>query len=365
MHDIQGSANEAELIDFTDLLKDIQYDDSDTEDSDSDENSDSVFQSEATSAGRTSATRRDPNDVRSDSLPSTDTNPYSLIVSISTASGSSQEQTTNAVEPSTSSGGSLMARSETLSVGQTRWSDLREPYYRPVSYNFLATSNNVLPTSVDFLASSTPVIRLDTMPRDSMLEQGTLPPPNEPNGALRLWSSAATMSGDNENWRNASERFDAANRRSTSEVLFINEFIERTFPITSATENSNGQQRGAMPHRAIFRNRPRLLRYVEEPNVGRGFIKEICFSSDGRLICSPFSFGVRLLAFDASCREMCDCVGGMPPSDCAVAAVQLREVIGLIAHGNVVVTTKFSPTHCLLVTGCLNGKVSFYQPVLE
>ncbi|KAL5021591.1 hypothetical protein ScPMuIL_000746 [Solemya velum] len=43
----------------------------------------------------------------------------------------------------------------------------------------------------------------------------------------------------------------------------------------------------------VHQNDPRLVAYAEEPNVGRGFIKELCFSTDGRLICSPFGFGVR------------------------------------------------------------------------
>ena len=106
----------------------------------------------------------------------------------------------------------------------------------------------------------------------------------------------------------------------------------------------------------IHQNRPRLIHYIEEPNVGRGFIKEIAFSSDGRLICSPFGFGVRLLSFDSQCRELCDCSGD--------SSTQLHEVATNMSHTKEVVTTKFSPTHCLLVTGCLRGKVDFHQPVL-
>lgn len=106
----------------------------------------------------------------------------------------------------------------------------------------------------------------------------------------------------------------------------------------------------------IHRNIPRLTHYVEEPNVGRGFIKEICFSNDGRLLCSPFAFGVRVLAFNCQCQELCDCVPGTPGT--------LHEVTSNISHSNVVVTVGYSPTHCLLVSGCLNGKIDFHQPVL-
>ena len=104
------------------------------------------------------------------------------------------------------------------------------------------------------------------------------------------------------------------------------------------------------------RTTDRLLYYTEEPNVARGFIKEICFSSDGRLICSPFGFGVRLLGFDPLCSELCDVVPSQP--------IRLYEVANCLSHSNIVVTCKFSPRHCMFVSGCLSGKVMFHQPVL-
>lgn len=106
----------------------------------------------------------------------------------------------------------------------------------------------------------------------------------------------------------------------------------------------------------IHMNAKRLVGYAEECNVGRGFIKEVGFSSDGRLICSPFGFGVRLFAFDSNCHELCDCVPSSP--------VKLYEVTCSLAHGNCVVATKFSPTQNMVVSGCLDGKIAFHQPVL-
>ena len=38
----------------------------------------------------------------------------------------------------------------------------------------------------------------------------------------------------------------------------------------------------------LHHNKPRLTHYLEESNQGRGFIKEICFSGDGRVIGSPY-----------------------------------------------------------------------------
>lgn len=107
---------------------------------------------------------------------------------------------------------------------------------------------------------------------------------------------------------------------------------------------------GSMAHKNI----KRLHHYIREPNVGRGFIKELCFSTDGRLICSPYGNGVRLLSYNASCSELCDC---MPKSHSV-----LHEVCATDSHQNYVVSTKFSPTHCLLVSGCLSGKICFHHP---
>ncbi|KAK5857909.1 hypothetical protein PBY51_011118 [Eleginops maclovinus] len=98
----------------------------------------------------------------------------------------------------------------------------------------------------------------------------------------------------------------------------------------------------------------RLTHYIEEANVGRGYIKELCFSPDGRLICSPYGYGVRLLAFDESCGELSDCL--------PVQTSVLREIRSLYSHSDVVLTTKFSPTHCQLASGCLSGRVALYQP---
>lgn len=106
----------------------------------------------------------------------------------------------------------------------------------------------------------------------------------------------------------------------------------------------------------IHSNKNRLLGYMRECNVGKGFIKEVAFSSDGRLVSSPYGYGIRLLAFDSLCNELCDCVPSSP--------VQLYEATCSLAHVNYVVATQFSPVHNLVVSGCLDGKIVFHQPVL-
>ncbi|KAK1894308.1 DDB1- and CUL4-associated factor 10 [Dissostichus eleginoides] len=73
----------------------------------------------------------------------------------------------------------------------------------------------------------------------------------------------------------------------------------------------------------------RLTHYIEEANVGRGYIKELCFSPGAAHL--------------------------LPTS-------VLREIRSLYSHSDVVLTTKFSPTHCQLASGCLSGRVALYQP---
>lgn len=50
----------------------------------------------------------------------------------------------------------------------------------------------------------------------------------------------------------------------------------------------------------------RLRNYAKEPRAGRGFIKELCWNDDGRLLASPFGHSIRLLAFNSECDEMTD-----------------------------------------------------------
>ena len=121
-----------------------------------------------------------------------------------------------------------------------------------------------------------------------------------------------------------------------------------------ATTSSKAAPDGPL---SLFQRRRRLSHYIAEPNVGRGYIKEIAFGVGGRIIASPFGYGVRLLSFDPDCSEICD-----RTADFASAPIQLHELVTNICHGSVVATTKFSPDSSLLVTGSLAGKVGFHRP---
>ena len=100
----------------------------------------------------------------------------------------------------------------------------------------------------------------------------------------------------------------------------------------------------------------RLMYYTKEPTDGRGYIKELSVSPDGRLICSSYGYGIRLLAFDSKCSELCD----IQPQ----AVRELQQVKFLVKHKSTVLTSRFSPTHCLLASGSMCGRVAFYHPKL-
>lgn len=108
----------------------------------------------------------------------------------------------------------------------------------------------------------------------------------------------------------------------------------------------------------IKQNRQRLLYYCDEPNKGKGFIKELCFSSDGRLICSPYGNGIRLLSFSKDCEEL---PYALPAKG---ASRRLNEVLVKTEHhSDIVVSTKFSPRAPICASGCLGGELFWYQPI--
>uniref|UniRef100_A0A1A9WVI1 Uncharacterized protein n=1 Tax=Glossina brevipalpis TaxID=37001 RepID=A0A1A9WVI1_9MUSC len=114
--------------------------------------------------------------------------------------------------------------------------------------------------------------------------------------------------------------------------------------------------------RQIFQNPKKLMYYIVEPNKGKGFIKEPCFSADGRIICSPYDNGIRLLGFTDTCSEY-------PRHSSAIEVIKRepRELVvikEIKVHQNIVLSTKFSPREPLLVTGCKNGKIVWYHPNL-
>lgn len=111
-----------------------------------------------------------------------------------------------------------------------------------------------------------------------------------------------------------------------------------------------------VPKKSIPQNVRRMLYSIEQPNKGKGLIKEECFSSDGRLICSPYDKGFRLLAFSQDCLELPKALTYQMESN------KLHELKYFKCHSEIVVSTRFSPIQPLLASGCLQGRVVWHQP---
>lgn len=107
----------------------------------------------------------------------------------------------------------------------------------------------------------------------------------------------------------------------------------------------------------IVKNLPRLTHYKQELPVGKGYIKELCYSTDGRIICSPHDNGVRLLSFNDELQEVCHCVPDKPKELHTIAKLDNL-------HSHTVVSCKFNPKHYQMVSGCLGGKIVWYKPIL-
>lgn len=106
--------------------------------------------------------------------------------------------------------------------------------------------------------------------------------------------------------------------------------------------------------------------YSEDSSID--FIKEISFSSDGRVLVSPHGCTVRILALDDTCTPMdtyydsryhCTTTGDREFVCCGVgSSVEVK------AHNSSVLTCRLNSDIMCLVSGCLEGKVFFTWPRL-
>lgn len=119
---------------------------------------------------------------------------------------------------------------------------------------------------------------------------------------------------------------------------------------------ANGYRYMYVPKKSIPQNVRRMLYSIEQPNKGQGLIKEECFSSCGRLICSPYGFGFRLLSFSPDCLELPNALSYQKESH------KLTELKYVKCHQDIVVSTRFSPIQPLLASGCLQGRIIWHQP---
>lgn len=143
----------------------------------------------------------------------------------------------------------------------------------------------------------------------------------------------------------------------SSGVLQIPTAANLAQPVRLPTQMApNGYRYMYMPKKSIPQNVRRMLYSIEQPNKGQGLIKEECFSSCGRLICSPYGCGFRLLAFSPDCLELPQAL--MQPNE----SNKLTELKYFKCHQDIVVSTRFSPIQPLLASGCLQGEIIWHQP---
>lgn len=187
---------------------------------------------------------------------------------------------------------------------------------------------------------------------DENLDEEEEPPPSDGyriTGLSDIW--VGSMSNERFNTeRNRQEITDLTNRGSFLGVINSGVNCSHMF-------NPYFRHRQEDRYR-IIKNLPRLTHYVEEvTGSGKGYIKELCYSTDGRLICSPYGKGVRLLGFNEQLQELCYAVPDKP-----------RELFTLATykdyHSNVVLCCKFNPQHYQMVSGCLGGEIVWYRPIL-
>ena len=116
----------------------------------------------------------------------------------------------------------------------------------------------------------------------------------------------------------------------------------------------------------IYENVKRMTHYVKEANVAHGYIKEVNFSPDGRVVVSPYESGFRILAFNETCDEMnLQMMSQNSDSNDQNFSRPLHEVNRFSPHLQNVLTTRFSPTHPIIASGCLGGRIVFTQPMLQ
>ena len=107
----------------------------------------------------------------------------------------------------------------------------------------------------------------------------------------------------------------------------------------------------------------RVLAINEHEFYARDFIKEITFSPDGRLIATPLSNTVKLLAATAECPVF-DVHFRNPMENASLPSELYDLQCPLIEHQSPVLCCAFAPRDVLLATGCMDGEIRIHQPIL-
>ncbi|XP_043653470.1 DDB1- and CUL4-associated factor 10 homolog [Drosophila teissieri] len=175
----------------------------------------------------------------------------------------------------------------------------------------------------------------------------TTPPPTESNQSS---SSSSSSNSSSSSSSSSSNNSDTTVRLEIGHRLRLRPFNSH---VTTPTFKENGH--------SILVNAKKLLYYAAETNTKPGFIKEPGFSADGRVVCSPYGNGVRLLGYSEDC---CDYPKCQAFEEVKSKPRKLVELARITEHQDVVLCAKFSPREPLLVTGCNGGEVTWYRPNL-
>ena len=122
-----------------------------------------------------------------------------------------------------------------------------------------------------------------------------------------------------------------------------------------------------IPYLSVEDLQYQYLKYVDEdsPDESINFIKEICFSRDGRVLASPHRNGVRLLSVDSVCTAADAYYDDRYYSQQkASGCPDLDEVCFISGHSSPVLTCKFAHHDLILASGSLEGTVAFSKPQL-
>ena len=110
------------------------------------------------------------------------------------------------------------------------------------------------------------------------------------------------------------------------------------------------------------------LCYVDDksPEDTKDFIKEICFSGNGRILASPHHNGVRILAVDPHCTAPDLYFDPRYHSQLkSYHSPDFEQVISLPdIHSSPVLTCRFAHSDCILATGAIGGSIAFTTPQL-
>lgn len=215
---------------------------------------------------------------------------------------------------------------------------------------------------------SAQVVEHNCVPNTDEATESNEPPPAVPANLTTpithpdIWAAEVTVRDRNlgNRRRNSTGAFGNTHVYGISSGVLTQQSpaAARLSPQTPPSAACNTYRWMYLPHikKSIPQNIRRMLYSIEQPNKGKGLIKEECFSADGRLICSPYGFGFRLLSFSEDCLEL--------PKALAYHSDihKLTELKYFKCHQDIVVSTRFSPIQPLLASGCLQGRVVWHQP---